>query len=280
MEYTKGALDTKMATILIATLADLTGSDRVSWDDVCGLEEIKDTIEIDVVMPWANPARFTGLRSASRGILMYGPPGTGKTMIGKCIASQMKAKFFSVTASSLITKWAGEAERAVKTLFQLARALQPTIIFIDEIDALLGVRNDNEKHTAVSIIGYIFVIISTSLQDGCTTKTSDKVLFIGATNLPKSIDSAFIRRFTTRLYVPLPQVADRKVMLTKIMSSTENSLSEEDVEKIARETEGYSGSDLNQLCRWASKNYTRKLKRDSRGRFVFPENVSPPNLNF
>ncbi|KAE8752848.1 hypothetical protein FOCC_FOCC000193 [Frankliniella occidentalis] len=275
MEYTKGALDTKMATILIATLADLTGSDRVSWDDVCGLEEIKDTIEIDVVMPWANPARFTGLRSASRGILMYGPPGTGKTMIGKCIASQMKAKFFSVTASSLITKWAGEAERAVKTLFQLARALQPTIIFIDEIDALLGVRNDNEKAWERRVKMEFLTEL-----DGCTTKTSDKVLFIGATNLPKSIDSAFIRRFTTRLYVPLPQVADRKVMLTKIMSSTENSLSEEDVEKIARETEGYSGSDLNQLCRWASKNYTRKLKRDSRGRFVFPENVSPPNLNF
>ncbi|KAK3913092.1 Fidgetin-like protein 1 [Frankliniella fusca] len=272
--YVGGGLDMKSAKTIIGTLVDLTGSERVAWDDVCGLQDIKDTIEVDVILPWENPDYFKGLRAASKGILLYGPPGSGKTLIGKCLASQMKARFFNITASSLITKWAGEAERAVKTLFQIARAVQPTIIFIDEIDALLSNRSENEKQWERRVKTEFLTEL-----DGCQSNSRDRVLFLGATNIPQSIDPAFVRRFATRLYVPLPKVDDREVMIKRIMSDTDHSLSKGDIQLIALETEGYSGSDLRTLCKWAAKNFLRNVPRSLAGKVLLPEIVPPVVLD-
>lgn len=118
--------------------------DDISWDDIAGLEHAKKSIFEIVVWPMLKPELFSGLRRPPKGVLLFGPPGTGKTMIGKCIASQAKATFFSISASSLTSKWVGEGEKMVRALFAVARCHQPAVIFIDEIDSLLTQRTDGE----------------------------------------------------------------------------------------------------------------------------------------
>ena len=120
----------------------------VSWDDISGLEYPKSIIQETVVMPQLRPDLFIGLRKPARGILLFGPPGTGKTMIGKCIAAQSKSKFFSISASSLSSKWIGEGEKLVKALFLVAEANQPSVVFIDEIDSMLSKRSENEHESS------------------------------------------------------------------------------------------------------------------------------------
>ena len=116
----------------------------VEWSDIAGLESAKKTIKEIVVWPMQRPDIFTGLRGPPKGLLLFGPPGTGKTLFGKCIASQSKATFFSISASSLTSKWIGEGEKLVRALFTVARVQQPSVIFIDEIDSLLTSRSENE----------------------------------------------------------------------------------------------------------------------------------------
>ncbi len=118
--------------------------DNITWESIAGLEHAKNSIREIVVWPMLRPDIFTGLRGPPKGLLLFGPPGTGKTMIGKCIASQVKATFFSISASSLTSKWVGEGEKMVRALFAVARCNQPAVIFIDEIDSLLTQRSDNE----------------------------------------------------------------------------------------------------------------------------------------
>lgn len=120
----------------------------VTWDDIAGLEYPKQIIHETVVMPQLRPDLFTGLRRPAKGILLFGPPGTGKTLIGKCIASQSNSKFFSITASTLTSKWIGEGEKLVRTLFQVAAVHQPSVVFIDEIDSMLSKRSDNEHEAS------------------------------------------------------------------------------------------------------------------------------------
>merc|ERR1719418_524717 len=110
----------------------------VQWDDIAGLEFAKETVKEIVVFPLLRPDIFTGLRGPPKGILLFGPPGTGKTLIGKCIASQSKSTFFSISASSLTSKWVGEGEKMVRALFAVARVHQPSVVFIDEIDSVLS----------------------------------------------------------------------------------------------------------------------------------------------
>ena len=118
--------------------------DNITWESIAGLEHAKNSIKEIVVWPMLRPDIFKGLRGPPKGLLLFGPPGTGKTMIGKCIASQAKATFFSISASSLTSKWVGEGEKMVRALFAVARCSQPAVIFIDEIDSLLTQRTDGE----------------------------------------------------------------------------------------------------------------------------------------
>ena len=118
---------------------------KVSWSDIAGLGFAKKVIHEMIVWPMLRPNLFTGLRSPPKGILLFGPPGTGKTTIGRAIASEAAATFFSISASSLTSKWVGESEKLVKTLFSVARYKQPSVIFIDEIDSLLCARSEGEQ---------------------------------------------------------------------------------------------------------------------------------------
>lgn len=152
----------------------------VKWEDIAGLSEAKQTIKEIVIWPMLRPDIFTGLRGPPRGLLLFGPPGTGKTLIGKCIASQANASFFSISASCLTSKWIGEGEKMVRALFAVARCKQPSVVFIDEIDSILCQRKEDESEASRRIKTEFLVQF-----DGAATDSQDRILVVGATNRPQ-----------------------------------------------------------------------------------------------
>lgn len=228
---------------------------NVCWEDIVGLGDVKKTINEIVLWPMQRPDIFTGLRGPPKGLLLFGPPGTGKTMIGKCIASQCKATFFSISASSLTSKWVGEGEKMVRALFYLARKMAPSVIFIDEIDSLLSQRSDNENEGSRRIKTEFLVQF-----DGAAVSDSDRILIIGATNRPHEIDEAARRRLVKRIYVPLPEAENRMQMVRHLIRDYANNISEEGLAAIAASTDGYSGSDMFNLCREATLEPLREIE--------------------
>ncbi|XP_026165969.1 fidgetin-like protein 1 [Mastacembelus armatus] len=227
----------------------------VVWDDIAGLEFAKTTIKEIVVWPMLRPDIFTGLRGPPKGILLFGPPGTGKTLIGKCIACQSGATFFSISASSLTSKWVGEGEKMVRALFAIARCHQPAVIFIDEIDSLLSQRTDGEHDSSRRIKTEFLVQL-----DGAATAAEDRILVVGATNRPQEIDEAARRRLAKRLYIPLPEAAARRQIVTNLMAQEKNQLRELELESIVTATHGFSGADMTQLCREAALGPIRSIQ--------------------
>ncbi|KAL7383031.1 hypothetical protein ABVT39_003620 [Epinephelus coioides] len=227
----------------------------VAWDDIAGLEFAKTTIKEIVVWPMLRPDIFTGLRGPPKGILLFGPPGTGKTLIGKCIACQSGATFFSISASSLTSKWVGEGEKMVRALFAIARCHQPAVIFIDEIDSLLSQRTDGEHDSSRRIKTEFLVQL-----DGAATAAEDRILVVGATNRPQEIDEAARRRLAKRLYIPLPEASARRQIVTNLMAQEKNQLRESELESVVTATEGFSGADMTQLCREAALGPIRSIQ--------------------
>lgn len=189
----------------------------------------------------------------SAGILLFGPPGTGKTLIGKAIAHSCNATFFSISASSLTSKWIGEGEKMVRTLFAVASVMQPAIVFIDEIDSLLQSRSDGDNESSRRIKTEFLVQL-----DGAATKKDDVVIVVGATNRPQELDEAARRRFVKRLYIPLPDAVGRRVLLARLVSKNRHSLQPADMETITALTAGYSGADVASLCREAALGPVRQ----------------------
>lgn len=222
-------------------------SPSVGWEDIAGLEHAKKTLKYMVTLPLKRPELFNGIRQPDKGLLLFGPPGTGKTMIGKCIASSANSTFFNISSSSLTSKFVGDGEKMVRALFAVARCYQPAVIFIDEIDSLLAQRTEGESESSRRIKTEFLVQF-----DGAGTTDSDQLLVIGATNRPQELDEAVRRRFRKRLYIPLPDLAGRKTIIHRLLKKIENNLSEKDIENIAKKTDGYSGSDMNGLCREAA----------------------------
>ncbi len=228
---------------------------NIGWDDIVGLNDVKKAINEIILWPMQRPDIFTGLRGPPKGLLLFGPPGTGKTMIGKCIASQCNATFFSISASSLTSKWMGEGEKMVRALFYLARESPPSVIFIDEIDSLLSQRSDNENEGSRRIKTEFLVQF-----DGAGVNSNDRILVIGATNRPHEIDEAARRRFTKRIYVPLPEKENRIKMVFQLMREYANNISEDELQEIGEMTDGYSGSDIFNLCREATLEPLREIE--------------------
>ncbi|XP_036896988.1 fidgetin-like protein 1 [Sturnira hondurensis] len=251
-ERLKG-LEPKMIELIMSEIVD--HGPPVHWEDIAGVEFAKATIKEIVVWPMMRPDIFTGLRGPPKGILLFGPPGTGKTLIGKCIASQSGATFFSISASSLTSKWVGEGEKMVRALFAVARCQQPAVIFIDEIDSLLSQRGGGEHESSRRIKTEFLVQL-----DGATTSSEDRILVVGATNRPQEIDEAARRRLVKRLYIPLPDAAARRQIVVSLMSREQCCLREEELELVVQSSEGFSGADMTQLCREASLGPIRSLQ--------------------
>lgn len=228
---------------------------NIQWDDVAGLHGAKEALKEAVILPVKFPHLFTGKRKPWRGILLYGPPGTGKSFLAKAVATEANnSTFFSVSSSDLVSKWLGESEKLVKTLFSMARENKPSIIFIDEVDALCGSRSENESESARRIKTEFLVQMQGVGND------QDGVLVLGATNIPWSLDSAIRRRFEKRIYIPLPEAPARSLMFKLHLGSTPNSLTDEDFKQLGLKAEGYSGADVSIVVRDALMQPVRKVQ--------------------
>ncbi|KAK6624231.1 hypothetical protein RUM44_011090 [Polyplax serrata] len=244
---------------------------NITWDDIAGLQLAKSTIQEIVVWPMLRPDIFTGLRRPPKGILLFGPPGTGKTLIGKCIASQSNSTFFSISASSLTSKWVGDGEKMVRTLFAVAKVHQPSVVFLDEIDSLLSQRSDSEHECSRRIKTEFLVQL-----DGAGTGDEDRILIIGATNRPQELDEAARRRLVKRLYIPLPDEDARKQIIQNLISAERHSLTVAEIDEIAKLTKGYSGADVKNLCQEASLGPIRSIA-PSMIQSINPSDVRPLN---
>lgn len=237
--------------------------DEVYWDDIVGLDAAKNSLKEAVVYPFLRPDLFRGLREPTRGMLLFGPPGTGKTMLARAVATESKSTFFSISSSSLTSKYLGESEKLVKALFLLARKLSPSIVFIDEIDSLLGTRTEGEIESMRRIKNEFLVQWSelSSAAAGRDTGAGDvsRVLILGATNLPWGIDDAARRRFAKRVYIPLPEDETRRLQTSKLLAYQKNTLLEEDYDKLVELTKGFSGSDITLLAKDSAMGPLRSL---------------------
>jgi len=155
-------MDKKLVELIESEIID--SKSKISWDDIAGLHTVKDAIHYAVINPMKRPELFRGIRAAPKGVLLFGPPGTGKTLVGKCIAGSTDATFFSISASSLTSKWIGEGEKLVRVLFAIARKRAPSVVFVDEIDSLLSMRSDGEHESSRRIKTEFLVQL-----DGCRT---------------------------------------------------------------------------------------------------------------
>ncbi|XP_022922147.1 ribosome biogenesis ATPase RIX7-like isoform X1 [Cucurbita moschata] len=231
----------------------------VTFEDIGSMNEIKESLQELVMLPLRRPDLFKGgLLKPCRGILLFGPPGTGKTMLAKAIANEAGASFINVSMSTITSKWFGEDEKNVRALFTLAAKVSPTIIFVDEVDSMLGQRTRVGEHEAMRKIKNEFM----SHWDGLLTRNDERILVLAATNRPFDLDEAIIRRFERRIMVGLPSVESREMIMRTLLSKEK--AEDLDFKELATMTEGYSGSDLKNLCVTAAYRPVRELLQQER----------------
>eukprot|EP01029_Cantina_marsupialis_P026464 TRINITY_DN7132_c0_g1_i2.p1 TRINITY_DN7132_c0_g1~~TRINITY_DN7132_c0_g1_i2.p1 ORF type:complete len:345 (-),score=76.48 TRINITY_DN7132_c0_g1_i2:36-1070(-) len=242
---------------ILEHLVDLNGGSVVQWEDISGLEAAKSLMWETVILPATRPELFTGLREPTRGILLYGPPGTGKTLLAKAVAAQASCSFFSIHPSMILSKWLGESSKLVSALFHVARKMSPSVIFIDEIDSLLSSRGSNESEASRRIKTEFLVQMDGLIKE---EEEESRILVIGATNLPQTLDDAVIRRMPVHVYIPLPEPATRGALLTSLLCRQGGYvISNKDINKLVSRTKGYSGSDIVSLCKHSAMWPIREL---------------------
>jgi len=226
----------------------VTQKPAVTFNDVAGLEDVKEEIRIKIIYPFKHPkeAKRYGIGSGG-GILLYGPPGTGKSFIAKAIANEVDAFFFSIKPSDIMSKWVGEAEQNIEELFKAARSHPKSVIFIDEVEALAPKRRNTDSTVMKRLVPQIL-----AEMEGMNSDNSN-ILFIGATNEPWSLDSAILRpgRFSEKIYVPPPDPAARK-KLFELYLKNRPLLNDIDLDTLAQAACGYSGADIKEVCIKAS----------------------------
>jgi vacuolar protein-sorting-associated protein 4 len=225
----------------------MTEKPKVNWGEVVGLETAKKAVKEAIVYPVQRPDLFP--LGWPRGILLFGPPGCGKTLLAAAVATEIDANFYSIDAASIMSKWLGEAEQNVAKLFGSARKSatdgRPAIVFVDELDSLMG-NHSNEVGGEIRVKNQFL-----KEMDGIVDKGKPlHVYVIGATNKPWDLDWAFIRRFQKRILVPLADHATRLNML-KLYSSNLQIDKDVDLLELARLAEGFSGSDIRDVCQSA-----------------------------
>ncbi|KAL7198933.1 hypothetical protein ACSBR2_021263 [Camellia fascicularis] len=250
----------------------------VTFDDIGALENVKDTLKELVMLPLQRPELFCKgqLTKPCKGILLFGPPGTGKTMLAKAVATEAGANFINISMSSITSKWFGEGEKYVKAVFTLASKIAPSVIFVDEVDSMLGRREKPGEHEAMRKMKNEFMVN----WDGLRTKDKERVLVLAATNRPFDLDEAVIRRLPRRLMVNLPDSTNREKIL-RVVLAKEELAPDVDLEAVANMTDGYSGSDLKNLCVTAAHCPIREIleKEKKEKSLALAENRPLPALH-
>ena len=226
----------------------------VHWDEVGGLEEVKEKLKEAVEWPLKNPEVFKRLGiQPPKGILLIGPPGCGKTMLARAVATESEANFISIKGPEVFSRWVGESEKAIREIFRKARMASPVVIFFDEVDSLVPKRGQGDSDSGVTER-----VISQLLTEMDGIMPLEDIIVIAATNRPDMVDSAVLRpgRFDRLIYVPEPDEAAR-LEIFKI--NTKNMPLSNDVDiKAHRMTKGYSGADISSVCREAAMNALRR----------------------
>jgi len=239
----------------------------VEFNSIGGLESITQALFELVILPLKRPQLFSHgkLLGPQKGVLLYGPPGTGKTMLAKAIAKESGAVFINVRISNLMSKWFGDAQKLVAAVFSLAHKLQPAIIFIDEVDSFLGQRRTTD-HEALTNMKTEFM----ALWDGFTTDQNARVMVLAATNRPSELDEAILRRLPQAFEIGLPDRRER-VEILKVILKDESVDEDIDFDHIAGLCDGYTGSDLLELCKKAAYFPIRDLLNDEKKGKSSPE---------
>ena len=241
-------------------LEDLVMKEKpdVKWSEVIGLDDAKGALRESIVYPSKRPDLFP--LGWPRGMLLYGPPGTGKTMLAAATANELDGYFINVDAASMMSKWLGEAEKNVSNLFKMARKYneregKPVILFIDEVDSLLGDRNSEVGGEIRAKNQFL------SELDGVNGKGKDTMMYvIGATNKPWSLDEPFLRRFQKRIYVSLPSSDARQKLFDQYTTPLKKS-SRFSLATLSKQFDGYSASDIKDVCQGAQLLVVNELFR-------------------
>ncbi len=221
---------------------------NVTWDDIGGLEDVKQKLIESIEWPIRYADRFEKLGiKPPKGVLLYGPPGCGKTLLAKAVATESEANFITIKGPEIYSKWVGESERAIREVFRKARQAAPCVIFLDEIETLIPRRDMLDDSSGVA-----HRVTSTLLAEMDGIEELRDVIVIGATNRPDLMDPSALRpgRFDRLIYVPPPDEKGRYQIL-KIYTRKMPLAPDVDLAKLAAMTEGYSGADLESLCREA-----------------------------
>nr|OQO28834.1 hypothetical protein B0A51_05247 [Rachicladosporium sp. CCFEE 5018] len=246
----------------------------VTFDDIGGLDSIIDDLRESIIYPLTHPHLYSAhssLLSAPSGVLLYGPPGCGKTMLAKALARESGACFINLHISTLTEKWYGDSNKLVAAVFSLARKLQPTIVFIDEIDAVLGQRRSGE-HEASGMVKAEFMTHWDGLASSTTKSGAQRICILGATNRIQDIDEAILRRLPKKFPVNLPTAKQRRQIFeltlkdTRLDSSTlSDGKKALDLNMLVRLSAGMSGSDIKEACRDAAMVPVREYIKSTRG---------------
>lgn len=276
-------------------LADVLIAEEINvrFKDVGGLDNIIEDLKETVIYPLVNGVPETngsfedddeddqlahlyksGLLEAPKGVLLYGPPGSGKSLTAKCLAGESHATFINVKISTLLSSYYGESNKLIKALFSIATKLKPTIIFIDEIDALFRKRS-TQDHEVSSTIKSEFLSLLDGLESG------GGILMMGATNRRLDIDEAFLRRMPKQYHIELPNLKARIKILNILLNKIELDPKSITTVKLAKFTPGYSGSDLKEMCRDAVANAARDFRQGNRkSKKLRPLTINDFTLNY
>jgi katanin p60 ATPase-containing subunit A1 len=253
--HEKGVVETVLRDVVQHDLG-------IEFADIAALDVAKRLLSEAVILPLMVPEFFTGIREPWKGVLLFGPPGTGKTLLAKAVCSLNQSTFFNCPSSTLVSKYRGESEKIVRCLFEAARLMAPAVVFMDEVDALVGSRSEQGEHEAsrrlkTELFSQMDGISSSNGGNG-KSLTANGVMVLATTNCPWDLDDAMRRRLEKRIFIPMPDHEARQALLDiylKHITLSENV----DIKRLCDMTEGYSGADMHVVCREAAMMPMRKL---------------------